>query len=640
MLRHLFLPVLLLGACQAGPFDDYVLNPDIFVATLDEADAVDLRGTPVFPDQVLVAVEEGTDPDTVVAALGGTLIGAIPDLGFYEIRLPTSDLPALDAALDAAAALPGVLGVAKNALEDWYQDDDNTCLIHDDNLDEVAREHRCPFTDVQAYSATTVLREVAKHRELTDVRVAVVDSGLQYDFGQFDDVDVLNLLAPADRPTDTNGHGTRVAGLIAADNHDGNTNGLATAIVDDHIELVVGGFQRDSFALIASVQRAAIDAHADIVNMSFGRHYEPADARDQATIKGRYAALVQRAANTLFVAAAGNANKEITATNRTPGGLQASNFITVGGTMKCDPHTAWVESDPTKGSDWGPLVDISAPAQAVPVLAYAPSISIHRPAGPHINASGTSYAAPMVSAAAALFRSFHPTISATRIRDYLLDEAWPSDARVGYRRLVLVTPLEQMLIDRGASQDVLNIIDLSEPLGEWDVPGQSVNRLCGGGDLVIEGVADHHFDAEQETSGSFVNDAGFGIILNDVDASVSFTLLGSGQPFDLLHDYAIPSALQPAYLNADNATVGNGTAGSLVFTRCEIIDRSGLNEAPLWVQVEGSATGTLEMIQPPSPDITDHTFTLEFVVPMITLGGVGVADVLERQCDGGKQAGP
>lgn len=639
MLRRLtVLFALGLAACApAGPFADYVFDTDVYVAELDPTDAVSHGLADVHPDILLVALDDDDALDAVLEEVGGELVGAIPALGFYEIRLPTSDLPSLEAALAAVGGLSGVAGTATNGVEDWEQGADDTCLIHDDNLDNVPRPDRCPFTEMQAYAATTVLREIAKEITLSPVKVGVVDSGLQKSFGQFDDVAVLNLTNPALPPTDTHGHGTRVSGLIAADNGDGSTNGLATAVLDDLVALEVGGFDPNSFALLASVYRAAIDGEADVVNMSFGRRYGANEARSQATIKGRYARLVAMASDTLFVNSAGNVNEELTATNKTPAGLQAPNFITVGGTTKCDELTAWVHSDPTYGSTWGPLVDISAPAQDVPLLPYNPKKNISNPGGAPINGSGTSYSAPMVTAAATLFKSFDSTLTPAEIKDYLLDEAFPTDPKINHRRLVLVTPILQMLMDRGAGAAVLDLIDVSEPEGEPDLPGQVVNRLCGGADLTIPGLGSWHYSAEEEISGSFINDLGFGLIFNDDDEVTNFSVLGSGQPFALLDEYAIPNVVQAVFANSETADAGSAVSGGLIFTRCEIVDRNGLDDTPLYIQLEGSGSGVMEIIEPPNIVPQSHDFELEFNIPLINMGGAAVSTKLEELCDQGKK---
>ena len=272
-----FLPALLLLGCPAppsgddddstpepDPFADYVLDTDTFSAPIEAT--VTLRGNEVAADQLIVVLDEGAALQPVLDALSSSVLGQIPRLNAYQLALTTATAGDLEAAWATATAIPGVAGATWNVVQDL--DDSPYCLLEDDNTAHVESVNRCPLRDIQYYAAARILREIGDRMVLSPVKVAVVDSGLQLDFGAFDDVHVLNLDDPTAEPIDNNGHGTRVSGIIAADDRDGSTNGIASIVLGSRIALEVGGFSSDTFASLAAVKRAVFDGNAVVVNMS------------------------------------------------------------------------------------------------------------------------------------------------------------------------------------------------------------------------------------------------------------------------------------------------------------------------------------------------------------------------------------
>ena len=157
------------------------------------------------------------------------------------------------------------------------------------------------------------------------IKIAVIDTGVDYThhdlFGWGPDGKVIggyNFVNPAMPPIDTNGHGTQVAGVIAAD---GNITGIAPKSkilaykVSDDGEGVASDF-------IVQAINMAIDDGADIINISLGinktnSHIE--HAVNQAQDKG-----------ILVITAAGNDGPDF-ATIGSPG--QNPDSLTVGATF-------------------------------------------------------------------------------------------------------------------------------------------------------------------------------------------------------------------------------------------------------------------------------------------------------------------
>ena len=617
-------------APEPDPFADYEHDPSIVVGAVDAT--LQLNENEVAADQLIVILEEGGAIEPVLDALQATQIGVIPRLDAYQLALPAgSDL---ETAWSTATALAGVTGATWNVIHTY--EESPYCLVENDNYVNVHGTDRCAYTDIQLYEATRILKELADRMTLSPVKVAVVDSGLELAFGQFDDVAVLNLADPNATPTDTNGHGTRVSGIIAADDGDGGTNGIATTVLGSRVALEAGGFTPDGFANVAAVTRAVFDGDADVVNMSYGARWTPAEAAQQAAMMSLYAAIAAGAPDTVFVTSAGNVNEELTTTNNSPAGLQMPNFLTVGGTKHCEPTERWIHSDPTYGSTWGPLIDTSAPAHDVPVLPYGPTWNppVNNPGGDPVLKSGTSYASPMVAAAAAIMKSFDSTLSGAEIKEYLTTYTYMTDESLNWRRFILVMPVVQMLIDRGAPADVLDLIDSDDDIGVWDINGQILNRMCEGVDLTVSGRGTWTYLPDASVAAGFINDMGYGATFGfEEGEDATFFMTQEDGGFALDTPFLIPEPMAVGFAETDDELVTNGVSGEIVFERCAITDRNPLDQSPMMVQVAGYGSGGLQGYLGSNP--ISLTFDTRFNMPVIPYPGSQVLDILEQVCDGG-----
>jgi subtilisin family serine protease len=190
-------------------------------------------------------------------------------------------------------------------------------------------------------------------------------------------------------PNDFSGHGTEVAGVIGALSDNG-TGITGTAWKVRMMPLRVGYQSATSGGVVdlsyaAQAIRYATRMGASIINMSFSSVETPElkDALD-AAIK----------AGVVIVVAAGN--------NGTPNYIgQRDEVITVGATDRSDFVQPW--------SNHGDYVDLAAPGEEITTTAVArtgtDSLGL-RQCGYVSGAYGTSFAAPMVSGAAALVQSY------------------------------------------------------------------------------------------------------------------------------------------------------------------------------------------------------------------------------------------
>lgn len=203
-------------------------------------------------------------------------------------------------------------------------------------------------------------------------------------------------------------HGTFVAGIIAASRDNGEgINGIAGEAEIMVLRAVPDGDEYDKD--IALAIRYAVDNGADIINMSFGKSFSPQKKFVDEALQ--YA----EKHNVLVVHSAGNDAKNIDKNMQYPAkhftdGSMASNFITVGATTG-KPDEFLVAYFSNYGRE---NVDLFAPGVDI--------VSLY-PENKYNLASGTSFSGPVVTGIAAMIRIYYPELTATEIKDIILQSA-------------------------------------------------------------------------------------------------------------------------------------------------------------------------------------------------------------------------
>jgi len=215
---------------------------------------------------------------------------------------------------------------------------------------------------------------------------------------------------PSSDVTDDDGHGTFVAGIVgAATNNAQGVAGTAEGVVLMPVKVLActgGGTAAD----IAAGILYAAENGAQVINMSFGGHLESDTIRDAIeTAHDDY--------GVVLVAATGNTGIREVAF---PADLQQ--VIAVGASDHDKPD----ERAPF--SNWGPEVDVAAPG--VDITSTVPSNLCGRnwkciSSLPYSQASGTSFAAPLVSGLAGLLLSRNPGLSNEDVRAIIKSTAQP-----------------------------------------------------------------------------------------------------------------------------------------------------------------------------------------------------------------------
>jgi subtilisin family serine protease len=236
--------------------------------------------------------------------------------------------------------------------------------------------------------------------------------------GYVDDVIGWNFLGRNNMPWDFDGHGTVVAGIIAAT----QDNDIGIAGINPHAKIMVlkgvNNFGTTRASYLAEAIKYAADNGAQLINLSVGgvklTQIEQA-AIDYAHNKGL-----------LVIAASGNEGIEFD--DYAPSG--AEHVLTVGAT-----HT----DDRTAGfSNYGEKVDLVAPGVDILSLRARFTDTNFRPEtadeytigdryvgddNRYLHVNGTSFSTPIVTGVASLIMSKHPQLSAADVERLLYETA-------------------------------------------------------------------------------------------------------------------------------------------------------------------------------------------------------------------------
>jgi subtilisin family serine protease len=253
--------------------------------------------------------------------------------------------------------------------------------------------------------------------------------------GYADDVNGWDFFAGDADPQDGNGHGTHVAGIVAAVAD--NSVGVAGVCPGCRIMALRAGGPNGGLPLSAILQAIAYASHngADIINMSFGNHAWSGFERNAIAATGAQGVLV--------VASAGNdaSDNDYLLWRRGfpvgpsyPASFDLPNLITVAASTDRDFYGYRTGCFARTGSagclftDWGRTsVDLAAPGVDIESTWLGGGYQVE---------DGTSMAAPFVSGVAGLVKSQNPAHSPTDVKNAILNSV---DHPVGLRGRYSVT---------------------------------------------------------------------------------------------------------------------------------------------------------------------------------------------------------
>ncbi|MFZ1756304.1 MAG: S8 family serine peptidase [Caldilineaceae bacterium] len=265
------------------------------------------------------------------------------------------------------------------------------------------------------------------------LRVAVIDSGIDFSHPEFAGrlLAGKNYVTPGLSPHDDSGHGTHVAGIIAAALNNGvGVAGLAPRVLIDPRK-ALNSNNAGTVSNIAQAIRDAADDGARIINLSV------TVSENSAVLEAAVNYAVGK--GVLLVGAAGNA-----APNPVWWPAAYAGVMAVGATDMADQRTYYSHTG---------AVDLAAPGGLSSQLIYSTwptgiKCSTVAPTG-YCTAFGTSMSAAYVSGAAALVWGTRPDLTLVQVRNLLLETARKTGAPstdVGAGRLDAQAAVRQALL--------------------------------------------------------------------------------------------------------------------------------------------------------------------------------------------------
>jgi subtilisin family serine protease len=243
-----------------------------------------------------------------------------------------------------------------------------------------------------------------------NVDIAIVDTGIDLNHPDLNIYKQTSFVSGTSNGNDDGGHGTLVAGVIAAKDDSQGVVGLAPGGRLWAVKVLDSSGQGFDSDIIAGIDYITANAgEIDVANLSWG-----GDGPDEAlhtAIKNSVAAGVT------YVAAAGNDDRDA-------GGTVPANFpevITVSAIVDTDGKCGGKSSTSTSAgkddsfasfSNYGSVVDLAAPGVLVKTTSMGSSYGTF---------SGTSASAPHVTGAAALYKSEHQGASPSEVRNALIN---------------------------------------------------------------------------------------------------------------------------------------------------------------------------------------------------------------------------
>ena len=319
-----------------------------------------------------IAGVQETDIHAMLSVQGAAELDEIPGIGVRVIKVPAAALEKVMAALKKDKRVkfvePDFIAQASLAANDEF------------------------FTAGYQWSLGTIQAPAAWDYTTgaSSIIVAVLDTGVDYQHPDLQGklLGGYDFVNSDSNPSDDNGHGTGVSGLIASSTN--NSTGMAAVAWGTPVlpVKVLDAAGSGSHSAIAKGINYAADQGARVINLSLGGTSSSStlqSAVDYAWNKGA-----------VIIAAAGNNG------NSTPVYPAAcANVVAVSATNSADLRPSW--------SNYGTYVDVAAPGENI--------LSTYR--GTYYYLSGTSFSSPITSGVAALMVSVSPGLTNTQVVDLL-----------------------------------------------------------------------------------------------------------------------------------------------------------------------------------------------------------------------------
>lgn len=304
-------------------------------------------------------------------------------------------------------------------------------------------------------------------QDSADTIIAIVDTGVDYNHTELSGTKIIKGFDFVNRdndPMDDSGHGTHVAGIIAANTN--NNTGIAGVCPNCRLIVMKAlnsqgvGYDSD---LSDAIYQGVING-ARVINASWGGSGHSLVLQDILNY------VYQN--NVVFIAAAGNSNSDVSGI--TPAGITCA--TPADPTTDCTITVSATQENKTIASysNWGTGIDVAAPGgsgETYDIISLRANNTWlgNTVGGIYTRLSGTSMASPHVAGLAGLILSKNPQLTVQQVRNIIINSANDTglvgfDDSYGYGRVDAYKALNSM----NTSSPVISKI--TSPLQENIVP--------------------------------------------------------------------------------------------------------------------------------------------------------------------------
>lgn len=267
------------GGQPSNPVWLSLKSSHVVAATRDEV-AKNMDGLTTYVDLVSLIIEEGFDgraeAERLAKRYGATVVGAIPPLNTYQLRLPAKDLDQRDAMvlrLGTEVSVDSVIVEESGAEESLEADEAESTMSSED---EWASNR---FVDAVNYYQRRVANRAAP-LVVKPVRIGVIERDVDFDSPDFAPYlgdcgrQARRTCVYARDAAQPDGHGSTVAGVLAAAWNDSGNRGFLSGLdkAGPGFEVIV---ERNSDAGITANIAASVNLVEDgvrVLNWSWGIH--------------------------------------------------------------------------------------------------------------------------------------------------------------------------------------------------------------------------------------------------------------------------------------------------------------------------------------------------------------------------------
>ncbi len=450
----------------AIPEDEGYILPEYDSTRTAELDT----GERVSAQIVFVRFKEGTSSESMeqaAKAVGGTITGHIPDVGYYIKFGEDRDGVGI---MEAVGVLKGLPQVEAAAPEFYAELADSPPDSYD--IVTLKKDQKWGFERIMLPEAWEIIRE--RGIDLKPVTVAVIDSGFdlnhpeledsflsdsggkfRWDFGDNDSyvgpyIPRKGMSMDHKNEDNKRTHGTQVSGIIAAAVDKEGINGVAPGVKILPLKVMDKNGEIPPDRLAAAIQWA-VDAGVDVISISIAANISPEYQKSLLMDSGLAAAVANAAVKDKdIVVVAGVGEESGESTLDFPASFE--HVISVGATDESDDISVYSNGQSSNFSNDPDSPWVAAPGSNIYTTIVQEKSLFGLLTKSYDYREGTSLATPFVSGLAALLLQIDPSLTADNVANILRETADSISVKFGggtygWKRINAKNAVERVLTE-------------------------------------------------------------------------------------------------------------------------------------------------------------------------------------------------